>query len=116
MQEIRNICLKGEKMMAITKTWKVYGRDGHRQRESFCDSYKHDFSNEKVGIRLLTVLNSDVTGTNEYSIVSITRNSAEECIKELEGQLSDGIFENSNTGEVEEIDNSELEKFKIVDA
>ena len=42
-------------------------------------------------------------GTNEYSIVRITRNTAEECLQELEGQLSDGIFENSRVGVIEEI-------------
>lgn len=101
--------------MAITKTWKVYGVDGHRQRESFWDSYKYEFSNEEVGIRKIVVLNSDRTGTNEYSIVSITRNTAEECNAEFEGQISDGIFENSRVGVIEEIDNSELEKFKEPD-
>lgn len=30
--------------MAVTKSYKVYGVDGHRQRESFNDSYKYDFS------------------------------------------------------------------------
>ena len=88
--------------MAVTRTWKVYGADGHRQRESFCDSKKYDFSeNEKV--RILEILNSDQTGTNDYSIVRITRETAEECQEELDGQLSDGVFENSRFGEIEEI-------------
>ena len=86
--------------MAIARVWKIYGKDGHRQRESFGESYRLDFT-EDNNVRILEVLNSDVTGTNEYSIV----------ISTLFGQLDDGIFENSNTGKEEEIPLSELEKF-----
>lgn len=88
--------------MAVTRTWKVYGSEGHRQRESFCDSQKYDFS-ENGNVRILEILNSDQTGTNDYSIVRITRQTAEECQEELDGQLSDGIFENSRFGKIEEI-------------
>lgn len=52
---------------------------------------------------MLTVLNADATGTNDYSLVIITRGTAEECDKEFFGQLSDGVFENSRTGRIEEI-------------
>lgn len=45
----------------------------------------------------------DKTGTHEYVIVRITRNTARECEEELEGQLSDGLFENSRTGMIEEV-------------
>lgn len=31
----------------VTRAWKVYGMEGHRQRESFCESYKYDFSKNK---------------------------------------------------------------------
>lgn len=89
--------------MSVTKTWKVYGADGHRQRESFNDSYKWDFTSEKDGIRIIEVLNSDNTGTHEYSLVRITRNTPEECESELSGQISDGIFENSRVGKIEEM-------------
>lgn len=87
----------------VTRSWKVYGATGHRQRESFFPSYEYDFSDKEDGIRIIKVENSDQTGTNEYSIVRITRNNAQECEQELEGQLYDGIFENSQFGEVEEI-------------
>lgn len=87
---------------SVTRSWKVYGLEGHRQRESFCKSYSYDFSKEN-DIRIIEVLNSDITGTNEYSIIKITRNTAKECEEELSGQLSDGIFENSRTGKIEEI-------------
>lgn len=44
----------------FTKAYKVYGADGHRQRESFKPSYRYDFS---VGnkTRILVGLNADVT-------------------------------------------------------
>lgn len=86
-----------------TRSWKVYGVEGHRQSESFCKSLKYDFSNEKEGIRIIEVENADKTGTNEYSIIRITRDTAKECAKELDGQLSDGIFENSRTGKIETV-------------
>ena len=83
-----------------TMRFRVYGAEGHRQRESFCPSYKHDFSTPEDGVRILEVNNSDKTGTNQYTEVIITRPSYEECVAELDGQVSDGIFENSRTGTV----------------
>lgn len=88
--------------MAITRVYKVYGVEGHRQRESFNKSYKYDFSGNGV-TRIIEVENSDKTGTNEYSIVRITRDMAQECYNELCGQITDGIFENSRTGRIEEV-------------
>ena len=67
----------------ITRAWKVNGVLGHRQRESFNKSYKWDFS--------------------EGDNVRITRNTSEECEAELNGQITDGIFENSRVGFIEEI-------------
>ena len=87
----------------VTKRWRVYGAEGHRQRESFCESVKHDFS-EGDDVRLLALYNSDLTGTNDFSVIEITRNTAEECVSEFNGQLSDGVFENSIIGRYEEID------------
>lgn len=53
--------------------------------------------------RFIKVLNSDKTGTNEYSIIRCTRNTADECEREFYGQLDDGVFENSRVGSWEEI-------------
>lgn len=89
--------------MSVTRAWKVYGLDSHRQRESFFPSYEYDFSDKDDGVRIIKVENSDVTGTNEYTIVRITRNNTQECEEELYGQISDGIFESSVVGKVEEI-------------
>lgn len=60
----------------VTRTWKVYGTEGHRQRESFFPSYQYDFSNEQNGTRIIEVDNFDKTGTHDYSIVRITRDTA----------------------------------------
>ncbi len=86
----------------ITRTWKVYGTEGHRQRESFFPSKHWDFS-EGEDVRKINVYNADTTGTNEYAVVEITRNTAEECERELFGQLDDGIFEDSKHGKIEEV-------------
>lgn len=86
----------------IKKIYKVYGSEGHRQKESFNPSYKYDFSTEEK-TRIIEVENSDVTGTNNYSIIKITCNTLEECKAELEGQIADGIFENCRCGKIEEL-------------
>ncbi len=99
---MRQGCSKGVKM-AITRAWKVYGAEGHRQRESFNPSEKYDWSNEQMGTRIVELMNSDKTGTNDYSIVRITRDTAELCEQELNGQVSDGIFENCRVGKTVEI-------------
>ena len=90
------------KNQTVTRTWKVDGVSGHRQKESFNPSFIDDFSLDG-DTRIIAVENADKTGNNEYSIVRITRNTAEECYDELLGQLSDGIFENARFGKVEEV-------------
>lgn len=90
------------KNQTVTRSWKVYGWYGHRQKVSFDPSFVDDFSKPGAA-RIIAVENADKTGTNDYTIVRITRNTAEECIEELFGQLYDGIFENVRFGEVEEI-------------
>lgn len=86
----------------VTRTWKVYGGIGHRMKVSFGKSFVYDFSRDG-NIRIIKVDNSDKTGTNEYSLVTITRNTAKECERELRGQISDGIFENCKVGFAEEV-------------
>lgn len=94
-----------------TKTWKVYGATGHRQRVSFEKSSKYDFSVEN-NKRVIEVACEDVTGTNDYVIVKVTRNTDHDCVDEFKGQVSDGIFENCRVGKIEEISNAEWEKYK----
>ena len=86
----------------VTRSWIIYGQTGHRQRESFAPSKDWDFSRDGK-TRRIQVLNADKTGTNYYSIIRITCDTAEECEAELFGQLDDGIFENSRVGSYEEI-------------
>lgn len=90
-------------MMSVIRTWKVYGYDGHRQRESFSPSYSIDCTKYRKGLRRITVMNADMTGTHDYSLVRIEADTREACAKELDGQISDGIFENSRIGTVEEV-------------
>lgn len=91
------------KPKGVTKTWKVYGRDGHRQKRSFEASVKWNWSDDDCGIRIFEAINADKTGTNEYTIIKITRNTARECYDELDGQLTDGYFENACYGDVIEV-------------
>ena len=87
----------------FTKKWKVYGADGHRQRESFASSVRYDWGEGK-DTRIVEVQNADTTGTHDFTVVIITCNTEAECNNELMGQLSDGIFENSRVGKIEVID------------
>lgn len=89
--------------MSVKRSWKVYGKDGCKQRESYNASCRFDFSDEQDGTRIIEIQNSDKTGTNDYSIITITRNTYQECETELAGQLTDGCFENSKVGKIEEI-------------
>lgn len=89
--------------MAVTRAWKVYGLSGHRQRESFFESVKYDFSVDG-DVRIIELENSDKTGTNDYTIIRNTRNTSAEAESEFLSQLHDGTFENSDTGMIEEIE------------
>lgn len=44
----------------VTKAWKVYGAEGHRQRISFGKSVKYDWSDKNLGTRLVEFINSFV--------------------------------------------------------
>ena len=94
--------------MPKTKAWKVYGAPGHRQKESFGESTLWDFSSEREGTRIIEVLREDKTGTNDYVIVKITRDTYDLCDREMSGQITDGLFENSRVGDVEEISPKEV--------
>lgn len=92
-----------------TKAFKVYGREGHRQAVSFGSSQSYDWSSANMGTRLVKEINSDITGTNDFSVIVIERDTEEEVIHEFNGQLSDGIFENYNYGKIEEVSLDEIE-------
>lgn len=89
--------------MAVTLLFRVYGRDGHRQKASFGKSCICDFTGENEynpGTRIIEMRRSDVTGTNEYAEIRITRDTIHDVIRELECQLWDGFFENMHFGNV----------------
>lgn len=86
----------------VTKFYKIYGKDGHRQKMSFGESMIYDFS-KNGDKRVVELLNSDVLGHNEFSVLGITRNTLDEVEAELQSQLDDGLFEYCNYGKVEEI-------------
>lgn len=86
----------------VTKFYKIYGKDGHRQKMSFGKSMIYDFS-KNGDKRVVEILNSDVLGHNDFSVLGITRNTLDEVKSELQAQLDDGLFECCNYGRVEEL-------------
>lgn len=101
--------------MAVTRAWKVYGVAGHRQRESFRPSYvcSSDRPRENGEAFALEVINGDITETNDYTILCITSETAKKCEEELDGQISDGVFENARTGDAVEITSlAEIEQYR----
>lgn len=100
-------------MNIYTIAAKIYGMDGHRIKESFNKSKYYNWSERGI-IRIVEVLNADTTGTNEYSIIRITRNTRAECYSELDGQLSDGIFENCRIGYIKMLHEDGAEALKVL--
>ena len=89
--------MKTKTVIGCRKVYHVYGEYGHRQRESFSESYELLNENDNS---IICVHNSDTTGTNYYTEIEIIAKSRKECDEILDAQLTDGIFENSKTGEV----------------
>lgn len=88
--------------MQTIKIFRVYGAEGHRQRESFYRSYVSDISRPNSP-HSIEVWNSDKTRTNDFSILQIVGESDVDCYTELQLQLSTGAFECSKVGDVYEI-------------
>ena len=89
-----------EKMKTIIgcrKVYHVYGEYGHRQRESFGESYELFHEESKT---MILVRNSDITCTNDYTEIEIIAKNEKECDEILDAQLTDGIFEDCRTGKV----------------
>lgn len=80
----------------VTLTYRVFGKDGHRQRASFGKTYSFTTCDD-VGIKCFC---SDTTGSNDYVDVAITAEDYNMAMNEMEKQLSDGIFENCRYGKV----------------
>lgn len=67
-----------------------------------------DWSNEVDGVRKLDIKFTKRRKIKNayYCYVTVTRNTANECYDEFDGQLSDGFFENvpdDNLGEIWEV-------------
>ena len=86
-------------MRGFRKEWHVYGADGHRQRESFADSFSFNTMNGAY----IMIRNYDMTGTHEFTKVIVLAKNEKLCDEEFETQLTDGVFENSRTGKIEVI-------------
>jgi len=96
-------CHKHQKAEPVTRAFRVYGKDGYNQWEAGNKSWKSDWTNPHQGIRIVGCLNSDRTGHDDYAVVVICRDDADSCLRELNGQITDGIFENCAFGAVEEV-------------
>ena len=81
----------------VRVTYRVFGKDGHRQRASFGDSFEFSTFGGDAHIKCLC---GDRTLTNEFVDVIITADSFKRCANELNAQLSDGIFETCAVGKI----------------
>lgn len=102
VEELNTMICKAIEQELVTRTWKLYGLYGQSQTISFVKSLRYDFSDiDKICI--IEVKNSDITHTNEYSIISITCDTKEDCLNELIMQITNGIFSKTRIGKIEEI-------------
>lgn len=81
----------------IRVTFRVFGKEGHRQRASFGKSFEFNTFDARAHIECRC---EDRTFTNRYVDVIITADSLRRCANELKAQLSDGIFESCNEGKI----------------
>ena len=81
----------------IRVTFRVFGKDGHRQRASFGKSFEFSTFGGDTHIECVC---KDRTLTNKFVDVMITADSFKRCVNELNVQLSDGIFESCAVGEI----------------
>ena len=79
----------------IRVTFRVFGKDGHRQRASFGKSFEFSSFGGSTHIECVC---EDRTLTNRFVDVIITAYSFKRCVNELNVQLSDGIFESCAVG------------------
>ena len=87
---------------SVTRAWKVWSSIYELVKEE--KDLHYDWSNAECGTRTVDIQPSEENG---FVVVSITRNTAQECERELEGQLSDGLFENYGGYAEEELTEAE---------
>ena len=81
----------------VRVTFRVFGKDGHRQRASFGQSFEFNTFGGDAHIECVC---EDRTLTNKFVDVIITAYSFKRCADELNAQLSDGIFETCAVGKI----------------
>ena len=81
----------------VRVTFRVFGKDGHRQRASFGESFEFSTFGGDAHIECVC---GDRTLTNKFVDVIITADSFKRCANELNAQLSDGIFEMGAVGKI----------------
>ena len=88
------------------KFWKIYGEEGHRQKQSFGKSFD---STTWDGVKYY-VVREDLTKTNEYVLFGVVLDTPdrERADDELKAQIYDGIFEGCRVGKVEELFETEF--------
>lgn len=81
----------------VRVTFRVFGKDGHRQRASFGKSFEFCTLGGDAHIECVC---EDRTLTNKFVDVVVTADSFRRCADELNAQLSDGIFETCAVGKI----------------
>ena len=81
----------------VRVTYRVFGKDGHRQRASFGESFEFSTFGGDAHIECVC---EDRTLTNKFVDVIITADSFKRCADELNAQFSDGIFETCAVGKI----------------
>ena len=81
----------------VRVTFRVFGKDGHRHRASFGDSFEFGTLGGSAHSECVC---EDRTLTNHFVDVKVTADSFKRCACELNSQLSDGIFENCAVGKI----------------
>ena len=81
--------------------YRIWGREGHRQKASWQKSIKIALDN---GMTIETWC-CDRTGTHDYVELEVTGNAVipADLYEEMQAQLDDGVFECCNYGNVEKI-------------
>ena len=81
----------------VRVTFRVFGKDGHRQRASFGESFEFITFGGDAHIECVC---EDRTLTNKFIDVIVTADSFKRCANELNAQISDGIFETCAVGKI----------------
>ncbi len=74
----------------VTKAWKF--KTPSLSKKEFSTFW--DWSNKQDGVRIMEVFCADLTGNSSNIVVRITRDTEEDVYDELDGQITDGYFEN----------------------